>query len=118
MSDFNIYFNPQCSKCRIALQALNERGEEPEIIKYLESPPSREELSQIIDMLAGPVSDLVRKDRHFEELGLDEDQYCDKESVLRLLEKHPRLMQRPVVVRNGRAVIARTPESIEDVLES
>lgn len=118
MSDFNIYFNPQCSKCRIALQALNEQGEEPEIIKYLESPPSREDLSQIIDMLSGPVSDLVRKDRNFEDLGLDGDQYCDKESVLSLLEKHPELMQRPVVVRNGRAVIARTPESVAAILES
>ena len=118
MSNFVIYFNPKCSKCRIALGTLNEKGANPEVVEYLNDPPSREALSEIVDMLSDPVADLVRKDQNFAALNLDSAAYIEKESVIELLVEHPELMQRPVVVRNGRAVIARSPEAIEEVLES
>lgn len=118
MSDFVIYFNPKCSKCRIALQALNDNGAEPQVIQYLDTPPDRTTMGEIMDMLTVPVSDMVRKDQNFANLGLNEEDYNDRESVTDLLEKHPELMQRPIVVQNGRAIIARTPESIDEILES
>ena len=67
-------------------------------------------------MLDGPVADLVRKDKRFKELGLDAAAYTDKKSVVALLLKYPELMQRPVVIKGKRAIIARPPEKLEPLL--
>lgn len=67
-------------------------------------------------MLDGPVADLVRKDKRFKELKLDPANYTDKKSVVALLLEHPELMQRPIVIRGKRAVIARPPEKLEALL--
>jgi arsenate reductase len=64
-------------------------------------------------MLETPVSDLVRKDKRFDELKLDSGKYVTREAVIDLLLKHPELMQRPIVIRAGRAVIARPAEKLE-----
>ena len=73
-------------------------------------------MEKIVGMLDAPVADLVRKDKRFKELGLDPANYQDKKSVVSLLLKHPELMQRPIVVRGHRAVIARPPEKLESLL--
>ena len=67
-------------------------------------------------MLEGPVADLVRKDKRFKELGLSPNDYADKKVVVALLLEHPELMQRPIVIRGKRAIIARPPEKIEALL--
>ena len=64
-------------------------------------------------MLESPPADLVRKDKRFEELKLKPEDHTSKEKVIELLLKHPELMQRPIVVRSGRAVIARPPEKLD-----
>jgi arsenate reductase len=95
---------------------LRARDVEFDIIDYLKDHPTRERLDQIIEMLDGPVADLVRKDKRFKELNLDAADYTDKKSVVALLLKHPELMQRPIVIRGKRAIIARPPEKLEVLL--
>jgi arsenate reductase len=84
-----------------------------ETIEYLKTPPTRETLEQVIGMLATPVADLVRKDKRFDELKLNAADYTAKDKVIELLLKHPELMQRPIVIREGRAIIARPAEKLE-----
>jgi arsenate reductase len=95
---------------------LRARDVEFDIIDYLKDHPTRETLGKIIDLLDGPVADLVRKDKRFKELKLDPANYTDKKSVIALLLEHPELMQRPIVIRGKRALIARPPEKLEALL--
>jgi len=96
---------------------LTRRGVEFDTIEYLKNPPSRAELEKIAAMLEGPIADLVRKDKRFSELGLKADAYAERGAVLDLLVKHPELMQRPIVVRGRRAVIARPAEKLLALFE-
>jgi arsenate reductase len=98
------------------MDLLHARDVEFDIIEYLKKPPTRETLEKIIEMLDGPVADLVRKDKRFKELGLSPNDYVDKKAVVALLLKHPELMQRPIVVRGKRAIIARPPEKLAALL--
>jgi arsenate reductase (glutaredoxin) len=98
------------------MELLHGRDVEFDIIEYLKKPPTRETLEKIIDMLDGPVADLVRKDKRFKELGLSADDYVEKKAVVTLLQKHPELMQRPIVIRGSRAIIARPPEKLAALL--
>ena len=98
------------------MELLRGRDVEFDIIEYLKKPPTRETLEKIIDMLDGPVADLVRNDKRFKELGLTADDYVEKKTVIALLLKHPELMQRPIVVRGKRAIIARPPEKLATLL--
>ena len=98
------------------MELLHSRDVEFDIIEYLKKPPTRETLEQIIDMLDGPAADLVRKDKRFKELGLNADNYAEKKTVVALLTKHPELMQRPIVIRGKRAIIARPPEKLATLL--
>ncbi len=95
------------------MELLRGRDVEFDIIEYLKKPPTRETLEEIIGMLDGPVADLVRKDKRFKELGLSANDYVEKKAVVALLLKHPELMQRPIVIRGKRAIIARPPEKLE-----
>ncbi len=95
---------------------IRDRGVEFDTVEYLKNPPSRETLTKIVRMLEGPVADLVRKDKRFKELSLNADDYVDEKSVIALLLKYPELMQRPIVIRGKRAIIARPPEKLETLL--
>jgi arsenate reductase (glutaredoxin) len=95
---------------------LRAHDVEFDIIDYLKDHPSRETLGKIVDLLDGPVADLVRKDKRFKELNLNAADYVDKKAVVALLLEHPELMQRPIVIRGKRAVIARPPEKLEALL--
>jgi arsenate reductase len=116
MADVTIYHNPVCSKSRGALDILRDRDADCEVIEYLKARPDRATLERILDLLAGPPADLVRKDARFRELGLDAKAYTTKEQVVALLLAHPELMERPVVIRGGRAVIARPSERVLELL--
>jgi arsenate reductase len=111
-----IYHNPSCGNSRGALQLLRDRGVEFEVIEYLKNPPARETLEQITSILEGPPADLVRKDKRFEELKLKAADYLEPKKIVELLLKHPELMQRPIVIRAARAIIARPPEKLAVLL--
>ena len=115
MDQVTLYHNPACTHSRGALALLTERGVSFETIEYLKTPPTRDALEGIIAILEGPVADMVRKDKRFEELKLRAADYTTKETVIPLLLQYPELMQRPIVIRAGRAVIARPANLLENL---
>jgi arsenate reductase len=96
---------------------LRERGVEFDVVEYLKTPPDRATLERILDHVPDPPADLVRKDKRFKELGLDEADYQTREQVIDLLLEHPELMQRPVVSRGERAIIARPSDKVLELLD-
>lgn len=101
------------------MEILRERGVEFDAIEYLKRPPGEAELRSILKLLGGDPAALVRtKDKMLAELGLDAGDYRTVDEVVALLVEHPALMQRPIVVAGKRAVIARPPEAMLDLLES
>jgi arsenate reductase len=111
-----VYHNPSCSKSRGALDLLRERAVDVEVVEYLHHPPDRAALERILDAIPDPPDALVRKDKRFKELGLDAARYTTREGVIELLLEHPELMERPVVFRGERAVIARPSERVLELL--
>jgi len=96
---------------------LRERGVEFDVIEYLKTPFDRAGLERILDMLPNPPPDLVRKDKNFEALGLNANNYVTREAVIGLLLQHPVLMQRPIIVKGQKAVLARPSEKVLELLE-
>jgi arsenate reductase (glutaredoxin) len=117
MAEITVYHNPRCSNSRGALDLLDDRDADVEIIEYLRDPPDRDALERILDAIPESPSALVRRDKRFEELGLDPSAYETRESVIDVLLEHPELMQRPVVFRGDRAVIARPPEKLAELYD-
>ncbi len=111
-----LYHNPACSKSRGALAILQERGVEFDVVEYLKAPLDEAGLRRVLGMIEDAPGELVRKDANFRELGLKAADYASEDAVVGLLAEHPKLMQRPVVVRGERAVIARPSEKVEDLL--
>ncbi|MYD45996.1 MAG: arsenate reductase [Gammaproteobacteria bacterium] len=114
--DLQIYFNPNCSKCLSALEILDAENASFEVVRYLDHPLSRDQLEAILNNLSDPIADLVRKDKRFSELGLDTANFDTRNSVVNLLLKHPELMQRPLIHKNGKWSIARTAEKVIEIL--
>lgn len=115
METITIFHNPVCGKSRGALEILQQRGLDPVIVEYLKTPADRDVLGRILDRLPGAPAELVRKDKRFKELGLDPEAYETRDAVIALLLEHPELMERPVVIRGSRAVIARPSEKVLDL---
>ncbi len=116
--DVTVFHNPSCSKSRGALSILDERAVDYGVIEYLVAPPSRETLEMIVSKLVDPVPELIRTtDQRFVDLGLDPADYQTPDQVIDFLLAHPELMQRPVIVRGGRALIARPSERVAELLE-
>jgi arsenate reductase (glutaredoxin) len=111
-----VYHNPVCSKSRGALEILQDNGVEFEVVEYLKAHPARADLERIVDAIADEPAALVRKDKRFKELGLDPGDYQSKAEVVSILLEHPELMERPVVFRGERAVIARPSERVLELL--
>lgn len=110
-----IYHNPRCRKSRETLALIREKGIDPEVIEYLKTPLSKEELRRVLGLLGIPASGLLRRgERVFKELYKGKD--LDEEAWLDALVTHPVLMERPVVVSGDRAVIGRPPENVEVLL--
>jgi arsenate reductase (glutaredoxin) len=108
-----VYAHPACSKSRRAVELLEARHARFHTVNYLDTPLSAEELGTLVDMLDGTPAELVRlDDDRFGELGLSAADVADRTGVIALLVAHPELMQRPVVTRGGRAVVARPPERL------
>ncbi|MEE8314871.1 MAG: ArsC/Spx/MgsR family protein [Myxococcota bacterium] len=98
------------------MDILRERGVEFDVIEYLKTPLSRDDLERFLNLLPDPPTELVRKDKNFVELGLAPEDYATSEAVIELLLEHPKLMQRPIIIRGDRAVIARPSEKVEELL--
>ncbi len=111
-----ILHNPRCSKSRATLQVLNDQGIEPEIILYQDAPPSVELLAAILKQLDMRPRDLIRKGQsEYKEMGLDNEQLSDAELIVAMIEA-PILIERPIVLANGKAAIGRPPESVLNIL--
>jgi len=110
-----IYHNPRCSKSRQTLVLIEEQGITPKIVEYLNSPPSEAELENILTLLAIEPDALMRK---------GEDEYKDyfkgktlsRAETIRLMVQHPKVIERPIVVSNDKAIIGRPPESVLSIL--
>jgi arsenate reductase (glutaredoxin) len=116
MEPMTVYHNPSCSKSRGALDILRGRDIDVEVVEYLHQPPDRAALTRILGAITDPPEALVRKDKRFKELGLHASDYTTKKAVTDLLLEHPELMERPVVFRGERAVIARPSERVAELL--
>ncbi len=111
-----LYHNPRCSKSRGALELLRERGIEPDIVAYLDTPPSPAELRALLDKLGLPPRALLRTgEAGYAELGLG-DPAVDDDRLLEAMSAHPRLIERPILVVGDRAVIGRPPERVLELL--
>lgn len=113
MAELTVLHHPRCSTSRHAIDAVERAGADADVVQYLKTPLDREQLFELIGKLADPPADLVRKDAFFTEQGLSAEDYTTAEQVADLLVEHPRLMQRPVLVRGDRAIIGR-PKSRAD----
>ena len=109
-----IYHNPRCTKSRLTLALLEERGLKPEVIEYLNAPPSASELSAIVKMLGVPARDIARK-KEAAEAGIDLTS-LDESALLEAMQEHPIVIERPIVVNNGNAAIGRPPENVLEIL--
>ncbi|KXJ47127.1 MAG: arsenate reductase (glutaredoxin) [Cycloclasticus sp.] len=111
-----IYHNPRCSKSRQTLQLLEGKGIQPDIIEYLKQPPSKAELESVLSLLDFGPRDLMRKgETIYKELNLKDDTLSD-EQLLTTMLNNPILIERPIVLANGKAAIGRPPESVLDIL--
>lgn len=110
-----IYHNPRCRKSRETLQILEEKGGAFEIVQYLEDVPSEEELWKIIGMLGISPLELVRKNETIWKEQFKNKELSDEE-VITAMAQNPKLIERPIVIKDGRAVLGRPPSNVEDIL--
>lgn len=112
-----IYHNPRCSKSRKTLELIRQAGLTPEVILYLDAPPSIEQLDTILGQLGMEPGDLMRRGESvFSELGLA-DREMNRNEAIAVMVEHPKLIERPIVCYGGSAVLGRPPESIQPLLE-
>jgi arsenate reductase (glutaredoxin) len=115
-TDITIYHNPRCSKSRAALDLLREQGYQPHIVEYLKNPPSEAELAAILELLGMEPRELMRrKEDEYDRANLDNPGLTRGE-LIRALHDHPRLIERPIVLANGKAALGRPPESVLEIL--
>ena len=110
-----IYHNPRCSKSRQTLELINNAGKDVEIIKYLENIPTKAELKEIIAQLGITPIQLIRKNE-----AIWKEQYKGKtlsdDEIITAMVEHPKLIERPIVIKDNKAVLGRPPENVLDLL--
>lgn len=111
-----IYHNPRCSKSRKALELLRAEGLEPEVIEYLKSPPSAARLGEILERLGmEPRALMRRKEPPYKALGLDAPER-KRDELIRAMVENPILIERPIVLKDGKAALGRPPEAVLTIL--
>ena len=110
-----IYHNNRCSKSRCGLEILENSGKKFEVIKYLENVPMADELKQLINLLGINPMDLIRKNEAIWKSEFKGKDFSDSELIL-IMSKHPKLIERPIIVNGNQAVIGRPPEKILDII--
>ena len=114
--EITIYHNPRCSKSRAALELLRQQDLEPHIVEYLKTPPSVAELASLLDLLDMEPRDLMRKKEEvYREKNLAAAELT-RQDLIQALHDHPRLIERPIVLANGKAALGRPPEKVLDIL--
>jgi len=109
-----IWHNPRCSKSRATLALIEEAGITPTIRRYLDDAPSEAEIREVLALLGIPAEKLVRKgEALFKELGLKD---ADEDTLIKAMAENPKLVERPVVIKDGKAALGRPPESVLDIL--
>jgi len=110
-----VWHNPRCSKSRNGIKYLDEKGMEYEIRRYLDEPPTVEELKRVLKKLGMSPRELMRtKEAIYRELGLKEVK--DEEKLIEAMAEHPKLIERPIVIRGDKAVVARPESRIDEIL--
>ncbi|MCG4453825.1 MULTISPECIES: arsenate reductase (glutaredoxin) [unclassified Pseudomonas] len=116
MTDLTLYHNPRCSKSRGALQLLEERGLKPTIVRYLETPPSAAQLSDLLGKLGIGARQLLRSgEDEYRTLNLA-DPGLSEAQLIEAMVAHPKLIERPILIVGGKAVIGRPPEKVLEIL--
>lgn len=111
-----IYHNPRCTKSRQTLELLTKRGIEPKIIEYLVTPPSEAELKRLLKLLGIKPRELLRtKEEEYKQAKLDRPDVSDAD-IIRAMVKHPRLIERPIVVSGNKAALGRPPENVLKII--
>lgn len=111
-----VWHNPRCSKSRGVLQVLAEAGITPDVVRYLDTPPSRAEIEDVLRLLGtdDPAAIVRTGEVAYRELGLAG---ADRDTLLDAMAAHPLLIERPIVVDGDRAVLARPPERVHELLD-
>jgi len=112
---YKIYHNPRCSKSRQTLGILRENGIEPIIIEYLKEVPTKEELSSLLKMLNLNAIDILRKGEAIYKEQFKGKELSNDEWIVAMVE-YPKLIERPIVVKNKKAVLGRPPEKVLDLI--
>ena len=111
-----IYHNPKCSKSRQTLKLLEEQATGIDVIEYLKNPPTVKKLKEILSLLKIPPRELMRKkETEYKELMLSNSNLSDKD-LIESMVKHPILIERPIVLANGKAALGRPPENVLNII--
>lgn len=110
-----IYHNPRCRKSRETLEILEDHNETIEVVRYLDTPPSVPELTELIKLLGIQPLQLVRTNESIWKEQFKGKEFSDKE-LIQLMVENPKLIERPIVVKNGKAALGRPPESVKEIL--
>lgn len=114
MQDITIWHNPRCSKSRAALEVLEQKNLDINVVKYLETTPSKKEIKEVLQMLGMGARNLMRtKEDIYKELNLKDEN--DEEKLIDAMVENPKLIERPVIIKDGSAVIARPIENIDEL---
>ena len=116
MTPVTIYYNPKCGTCRKTLDLIRAKGIEPTIVEYLKDPPSAAEMEKLLALLGMEPRDLMRtKEPLYAERGLDSPALTRRQ-LIQAMVAYPIVIQRPIVVAGGKAVVARPPERVDELL--
>ena len=115
MSKVTIWHNPRCSKSREALKLLEEKGVEVEVFKYLDEEITKEDIKKLLEMIGAKPRDIMRtKESIYKELGLKD--VDDDEKLIEAMVKHHKLIERPIVIKDGKAIIGRPPTKVLELV--
>ena len=112
----SIFYNPKCSKCRLTMDILNDKGIDTTIVEYLNTPPSSDDLIEVLELLGLEPRDLMRKhEAPYKDNGLDNPN-LSREQLIQAMIDHPILIERPIIINGNKATIGRPPEKVLDIL--
>jgi arsenate reductase (glutaredoxin) len=116
MQNIQIWHNPKCSKSRDAITLLEEKGINADVVKYLETRPSKDQLKEVLEKLNMKAFELLRTGENiYKELNLKE--INDEDKLIDIMIEHPILIERPIIIRGNKAVIARPIENLKELIK-
>ena len=117
MSDkVQIFYNPKCSKCRLTMDILNDKGVQTSVVEYLNTPPSSAELNEVLDLLGLEPRELMRKHEAPYKVNNLDNPDLNREQLIQAMIDNPILIERPIIIKGNKATIGRPPEKVLDIL--